>query len=238
MSIKKTIDILDQYLVPDLIPIVLNFLKCPLHNREHDYYEHLSCPYQLQEFKFSSVIYGEIYLVIGKRGTGRTTFIRNAISHIKEENSSLAMTLFKHNTYKVDTQIYNYKLSYLRPFLNDKTKRKMIILDSCFTKPIHKEFALLFSGRNYQSDTDYFITTNYPGLITPYTLKDSIRYLVVLKECYTMSKKRLYDNYLKSFFTNYGQFNVLMNNLKPFQALIFDMFMNNIYFYQLKNEKN
>ena len=230
-SNQKILDILNKDLIPDISKIIIKYLECPDHKRIHPYFEYITCTYQFPYFELSERIYGDVFLILGRRSTGKSTFIRCAFSNIKEDYSSLAMTLAKHNTYPVDNQIYNYKMSYIRPFLNDKTNKKILIIDDCFTNTLTTEFNRLFTGMDYT--TDYFISCQFPGLITPYTLKEQIRYLVILKEDLILSKRRLYENYVKDFFANYGHFNIVMDNLKKYQALVFDMALKDIYFYQL-----
>ena len=229
---KKLLDILDNYLIPDLCDIVLKYLECPVHKREHQYYEHLMCTYQLPLFEFPKSICGNIYLVLGRRRSGKTSFIRDGVSHIKQ-CKSLAMTLGKHNIHNVDTQIYNYKMSYLRPFLLDHSD-KVVILDDCFTTSLNMEFRNLFvNGRDYL--TDYFISFCYPGVISPYFLRNNVDYLVVFKDDYVMTKKKIFENYVSDFFMNYGHFDLVMNSLNSFEALIFDLQSEIIYFYKIKN---
>jgi tRNA A37 threonylcarbamoyladenosine biosynthesis protein TsaE len=203
--------------------------------------------------------------IIGKRGSGKTTLIKNIMQHLynnKQVDEFIVISPLDNLRKSYEdfvNKVYGYDNELIEQILhtqdenitnamrtNTPAKKIMVILDDCLVSKglwmnDHALMELLFNGRHY--NISYIFTMKFPLGITP-ELRCNFDYIFLFNEDNYNNLKRLYDHYA-GFFPTFASFKVVLNRLSQNYGTmtiinrgVYESFLDKIYFYKATILKN
>jgi energy-coupling factor transporter ATP-binding protein EcfA2 len=197
---------------------------------------------QIREFDMSTIKDDAVVLLIGKRGTGKSTMLRNIMYHMRKKlDVGIAMCPTEDETdandglhtfipscmiydeYKpnVVTRMLKYQKRYSKRHGKQNTKRMFVIMDDCmYDKSVMKGKEIRDIHMNGRHRKIFFINAvQYLMDIGP-DLRTNIDYVFALKENIISNREKLHKYFL-GMFDSYPEFSNTMDTLTDgFSALV------------------
>jgi len=197
---------------------------------------------QIKEFDISTMKDDAVVLLIGKRGTGKSTMLRNIMYHMRnkldvgiamcptedetDDNDGLHTFMpscMIYNEYKgnVVSKMLKYQKRYAKRYGKQNLKRMFIIMDDCmYDKNVMKGHEIRDIHMNGRHRKIFFINAvQYLMDIGP-DLRTNIDYVFALKENIISNREKLHKYFL-GMFESYSEFSNTMDTLTDgFSALV------------------
>lgn len=177
-----------------------------------------------------------VIALIGKRGCGKTTLIKNILNEKFENNVTIFSranhgydTCKNFNNYTIitDTSNVNEMVSNIMNQQSDEFKNtgfiteKTIVLDDCinYEKSFSRDkiFHILFmNSRHYK--INFIFSMQYPSNI-PVECRINIDYIFIFKEDFVQIKRKLYE-YYAGMFPTYESFNNKFSQLEQHECYL------------------
>ena len=178
---------------------------------------------KLKQFEIASMITYPVIFIISKRGTGKTTLIKNIMHTLHDNNKVDQYIVFNNIIYNdySDTisTVYNYNATLCEKIITDckqssNNKSKMIIFDDTFSS--NDQFCrsecfmdLILNARHYK--IGIIISMQYPMPIIS-SIRTSNDYVFIGDNSNSISDhKRLYE-YYGGLFPDFASFHEVLNN--------------------------
>jgi hypothetical protein len=195
-----------------------------------------------------------IILVVGKRGTGKSTLIKDILYHLRKKvDISFAMsptidTIRMFEECMPKSHVYNeYSLAHLQNMIKqfkalkeeDKERSGLLALDDCmYEKSIMKTKEMRQVHMNGRHFNLYFVNAMQYVMDMGPDLRSQVDYLFVLKENIISSRQKLWK-YFFGMFEKYSEFSMVMDKCtNNHECLVLDNtqpeneLTNSIYYYK------
>jgi len=197
---------------------------------------------KIRKFDMKSMAPDAVVLLVGKRGTGKSTLLKDICYHMKDQLhcgiaccptedsvegadglSSFIPPPLIHEAYKpqVVEKLLTYQKKYIKKHGKDKAKRQFIILDDCmYDKKALRGTEIRQVFMNGRHRKLFFINAvQYLCDLTP-DLRTNVDYVFCLKENILSNKERLFKHYFGCF-TDLQTFSQTMDALTSnFSAMV------------------
>lgn len=175
----------------------------------------------IREFKLSNVRLNPSFLIIGKRGCGKTKIAIDILKHFSSIPDGIIISSELDPRYKEFTNrkiYYDYNTKILSDFVHERIKKKedeknglindsrgIIIIDNCVSLKFFQDPVFVDMVHNSgQLGITYVLTIGYPfGFVVG--IKHNIDYVMLLNEDYVSNIKKRYEHY-GGFISNFGHF--------------------------------
>ena len=193
---------------------------------------------RLKKFNPHNITANRVVLFIGKRGTGKSQFVRDILYYHRKVPVGLVMSPTEESNSFYQDMIpdlfiyYDYKAEVIQNVIKRQRKcvktkvansNTFILLDDCmYDKKITKDpsiRAIFMNGRHW--NILFMMTMQYCMDLTP-DLRSNIDYIYVLRENIISNREKIYKNFF-GIFPTFAMFNEVMNRCtENFECLVLD----------------
>ena len=222
--------------------------------------------YSLRKFDMNKIKDGSTVLILGKRGTGKTTLVKDILYHKRDIPKGIVVSPMadydRYNRHVPEGFIHKEcSEGLLNGLLNERRKtnrkkrydypdvdvRAFAVFDNCmFDGDIYKSEQMreiFFNGRCYRLTA---IFAESYGLTMPPPIRCNIDYVFIFKENFVSNKRRLYEHYC-GMFPSFEVFDKFFTEFfkDDYECLVVDNtnwrgsnIEDNLYWYKAKRRKN
>jgi hypothetical protein len=187
--------------------------------------------FKFEKFELNTIVKNSSILIIGKRGTGKTSMVYHLMKNLHETQNFDYFVVFSPTEimnkqyekiitptnifYEYDSDIIQNILDIQTQNLKENKKKNFcVILDDCLSSNgiLANDKALkelLFNGRHY--NITYILTMQFP-LEIKQELRSGFDYVFLLEDDAISNQKRIFE-YYTGFFKNFDEFRQVFINL-------------------------
>ena len=181
----------------------------------------------IKKFEFDNTLENNIFTVIGKRKTGKTSLCMDLVKNIKNiKNNPYEIIITNKDELLCEEILKNLIDRQYTMYKNGKFKdaeaQTIVLLDDCIINnkmnhPKSSFFQLLINGRHYKNTTIF--TMQYPVILKP-ELRVNYDYIFLLADDNIQNIKKIYDTF-GGFFKTFEEFKTVFLELtKDFSAMV------------------
>lgn len=186
----------------------------------------------IQKFDISNIKNYSNILIIGKRGTGKTTLIKNLLTTYHDETKTIVSCTEESDSFYTNLLRDSAQISSSTDIIDScvqttqqtyKSEQKsLLIVDGCnyYKRSFidSKLKPIFFNRRHY--NISLIMTLQY-SMISP-QLRANTDYIFIFNDKHVCDRKRLFDQYAKHIIGSYQVFSAIMDSLQAFECIVID----------------